>query len=185
MPREKRAQWSEENLRKALRAIRNGCSISQAAQQYQIPRTTLGLHHRKNNFIKRLGRKSVLTPEQENDLVARIHKLAEVGMPVTSKMVRKSVFHYATAMKIATPFSQTSKVAGRKWLSLFFARHPDVARRKAQQMNPARAQKMNRFIVNDYFTKLKAVITRLELFDKPGDIYNMDEKGCRLTSKLY
>lgn len=177
----KRALWSETNLVAALEAIASGSSISQAAIRYEIPRTTLGLHYRNQNSNKRLGRKSILSPDQEKDLVSRIHKLAEIGMPITSKMVRKSVFSYATAMNIENPFSTTSKLAGRKWLKLFFARHPDVSKRKAQQMNPARAQKMNPGIVNDYFAKLKAILTELELFDKPGNVYNMDEKGCRLT----
>ncbi|KAG5891635.1 hypothetical protein JTB14_001805 [Gonioctena quinquepunctata] len=48
-------------------------------------------------------------------------------------------------------------------------------------MNPARAQRMHRFIVNDYFMKLNAVFTKLGLFHKPGNVYNMDEKGCRRT----
>ncbi|XP_072395012.1 uncharacterized protein [Diabrotica undecimpunctata] len=48
-------------------------------------------------------------------------------------------------------------------------------------MNPARAQKMNPFIVKEYFKKLEEVFIKLELFDKPGNVYNMDEKGCRLT----
>lgn len=181
MPKEKRAQWSQENLTKALIAIRNGSNISDAAKTYGIPRTTLGLHYRGNKATKQLGRRSILTAEQECDLVNRIHRLAEVGMPVTSRIVRRSVFSYAAARNIPTPFSDSSKLAGRKWLKLFFNRHPDVAKRKAQQMNPARAQKMNPIIVTDYFNKLKETLEKLELFDKPGSVYNMDEKGCRLT----
>ncbi|KAK9679761.1 DDE superfamily endonuclease [Popillia japonica] len=183
MSKKRRAQWSEEALGEALEAIKAGTSINQASKYYAIPRTTttLGLHYRNKNPNKRIGRKSVLNQDQENDLVARIHKLAEIGMPVTSKVVRTSVFSYAAAMNIPTPFSRLSEAAGRKWLKLFFRRHPDVARRKAQHMNPARAQKMNRFIVNDYFSKLKDIFIKLELFDKPGNVYNMDEKGCRLT----
>ncbi|XP_072394980.1 uncharacterized protein [Diabrotica undecimpunctata] len=181
MPNRKRALWSKANLVAALEVIRAGSSITQASLRYEIPRTTLVLHYRSQNSVKRLGRKSILSFEQERDLVRRIHKLAEVGMPITSKIVRRSVFSYAKIMKIPDPFSDTSKLAGRKWLKIFFARHPDVARRKAQQMNPARAQKMNPFIVKDYFKKLEEVFIKLELFDKPGNVYNMDEKGCRLT----
>lgn len=177
----KRAQWSQESLDKALQSVRGGASISAASRTYNIPRTTLGLHYRTENFNKCLGRKTVLTPDQENDLVARIHRLADVGMPVTSRIVRRSVFAYVTERNLSHPFSEINKLAGRKWLALFLKRHPEVRRRRAQQMNPARAQKMNSFIVGDYFTKLKATLTKLKLFDKPGNIYNMDEKGCRLT----
>ena len=48
-------------------------------------------------------------------------------------------------------------------------------------MNPGRAAKLNPHIVKDYFDKLKAVMEEYELFDKPHCIFNMDEKGCRLT----
>lgn len=181
MSKLKRAQWTETDLRDALEAIRNGTSISQAAQRYSIPRTTLGLHKRKNNPQKRLGRKTILTFDQERDVVRRIHRLAEVGVPLTSKIVQKSVFSYAGKLHTTNPFCGSSGLAGRKWLRLFFARHPDVAKRKVQHLNPARSQKMNPFIVSDYFSKLKNIMSKLELFDKPENIYNVDEKGCRLT----
>lgn len=180
MPK-KRAEWSEEDLRLALQAIANGMSIKGAAKQYKIPRSTLGLHHRTQNPKRKLGRSPVLSVAQENDLVERIHRLAEVGMPITSKILMKSVFSYATTNHISNPFSKVSNRAGRKWLKLFLSRHPDVSRRRAQQMNMARAQKMNKPIVDDYFHKLGETIKKLKLFDKPGNIYNMDEKGCRLT----
>ena len=48
-------------------------------------------------------------------------------------------------------------------------------------MNPARAQKLNHFIVNDYFDKLERIFIEKNLFSAPQRIYNMDEKGCRLT----
>nr|CAH7743777.1 unnamed protein product [Callosobruchus chinensis] len=181
-PTARRTLWTEADLRSALLAISNGTSIKSSAKWYEIPRTTLGLHYRKQNFKRELGRSSVLSSEQENDLVTRIHRLSEVGMPITSKVLMKSVYTYVCENNIPNPFSKQSKCAGRKWLKLFLTRHPEVARRRAQQMNPVRVQKVNKHIVEDYFRKLKEVMENMELFDKPGNIlYNMDEKGCRLT----
>ena len=48
-------------------------------------------------------------------------------------------------------------------------------------MNPGRAIKLNKRIVEDYFDKLKVVMESNDFFSKPPCIYNMDEKGCRLT----
>lgn len=48
-------------------------------------------------------------------------------------------------------------------------------------MNPARSQKLNRFIVGDYFKKMKLVLVENNLKHAPHRIFNMDEKGCRLT----
>ncbi|XP_072378057.1 uncharacterized protein [Diabrotica undecimpunctata] len=71
--------------------------------------------------------------------------------------------------------------AGRKWLRLFLGRHPEVTRRKTQNLNPARASKLNKVIVTDYFEKLKVLMEELDVAGKPQNIYNIDEIGCRLT----
>ncbi|KAF2904651.1 hypothetical protein ILUMI_01535 [Ignelater luminosus] len=47
-------------------------------------------------------------------------------------------------------------------------------------LNPARAQKVNKDIVSDYFAKVKALLQKL-MIDRPQCIYNMDEKGCRIS----
>ncbi|KAK4877686.1 hypothetical protein RN001_010192 [Aquatica leii] len=57
----------------------------------------------------------------------------------------------------------------------------DIFCRRVQSMNTARAQKLNKFIVTDYFEKLKNVLLDLDLIDKSKRIYNVDEIGCRLT----
>jgi hypothetical protein len=43
------------------------------------------------------------------------------------------------------------------------------------------AQNLNRFIVKDLFDKLRELLQRLDTMDKPEQIYNVDEKGCRLS----
>ena len=62
----------------------------------------------------------------------------------------------------------------------FLGRNTEVAKRKSERMNPARAMKLNKFIVNDYFTKLRKVLVEMNLMTFPERIFNMDEKGCRL-----
>jgi hypothetical protein len=54
-----------------------------------------------------------------------------------------------------------------------------TATRKAQNLNPRRAQKLNCFIVTDCFAKLKQTMEKLEVMSEPECIYNVD-KGCRL-----
>ena len=49
-------------------------------------------------------------------------------------------------------------------------------------MNPGRAIKLSKHIVEDYFNKLKVVMESNDFFSKPHCIYNMDEKGCRLAT---
>lgn len=128
-----------------------------------------------------MGRKTVLDNEQEEELSRRIVRLAEVGYPLTNKILRKCVFTFCEENNLNHPFSTEKKMAGRSWIIGFLQRHPEISVRKAQSMNPARAQKLNKFIIKDYFDKLKTVLQELDLMDKPERIYNVDEKGCRLT----
>ena len=177
-----RSQWTEKNLQQALLAIQNGESKNSVSKRFNIPRRTLGRYERKNTNKKQtLGRKTVLSPENEAELVSRIIRLAEVGYPLTKRILRKCVFNYCEKTRLPHTFSQEKRLAGRYWLKAFLNRHPEITSRRAQNLNPARAQKLNRYIVKDYFDKLGKVLLEHDLMDKPERIYNVDEKGCRLT----
>lgn len=177
----KRALWTERTLQYALDSVRDGMSVLAASKLYKIPRRTLRNHIATGSRKKKLGSKSVLTPKQEKELCGRIFRLGEIGMPLTDKVLRRTVFTFAEQNNLSHRFNTDSQMAGRKWMKLFFRRHPDVAKRKAQSLNPARAQKVNRYIVADYFSKLKDVLLQRNLMNEPQRIYNIDEKGCRLT----
>lgn len=70
--------------------------------------------------------------------------------------------------------------AGKDWLTAFRNSHPRMSLRKSQNLNEARAQKLNPVIVNDYFEKLKSLLLELDIIDEPQTIFNMDEKGIGL-----
>ncbi|XP_046975196.1 uncharacterized protein LOC124541384 [Vanessa cardui] len=178
----KRAKWSEHQITCAVRAVqRNILSQREAARRYNIPRRTLRNHLKTGSMERKLGRAATLTPEQEDDLVSRIIRLAEVGMPLTPKLVRKQAYVFCKKNNIPNRFSDTTSTAGRKWLKLFLKRHPQLTRRKAQMMNPSRAQKLNKFIVSDHFDKLKNLREELHIENRPECLYNMDEKSCRIS----
>lgn len=51
-------------------------------------------------------------------------------------------------------------------------------------LNPARAQKLNKFIVEDHFKTIRGLLEANNLFGKPEPLFNMNEKGCRLNFRL-
>lgn len=178
----KRALWSQDDLVSAVRAVQRGIMSSYAAaERYKVPRRTIRNHLQSSILLKSLGRKPVLNPEQEADLVKRIIRYAEISLPVTPRILRRLVYKYCVLNNIKHNFDETAKRAGKDWYKAFMKRHPEISLRKAQFMNVARAQKLNKFIVGDHFDRLKKVYDKLELRDHPERIYNMDEKGCRLT----
>lgn len=182
-PKEKkRGLWTQEQLTNAVEAMKNGLSSYKAAKQFGVPRRTLRRLSTDDSASKgKLGKKPVLSDPDEKELVRRIHRLADVGMPLTPKCLRRSVYSYVSMKGLKHPFSLNESLAGKKWLRLFLQRHPDVAKRKAQNLNPARAQKLNRFIVNDHFKRLHDAMIETGVLDQPHRIFNIDEKGSRLT----
>ncbi|GFR77899.1 tigger transposable element-derived protein 1-like [Elysia marginata] len=147
----RRGSWSQQDLENAMRAINRGegISVREAAKHFGISRRTLRNHVSIGSVVKRLGRKSLMPAEEEQMLVNPILRFANVGLPLTAKMIQSYVFEYFKKNYLEHPF--TSNLAGEKWFRLFLNRHPELRYRKAQAMNPARAQKLNRFIVNDHY----------------------------------
>ena len=176
-----RANWTEGQLQEAFKAVQNGASQREAAIKYKIPRRTLRNHLCTGSQKKSLGRKTTLSSEQEQKLVSRIFRLSDIGMPITPKLLRAYAFEFVEANNINHCFNVNKKLAGRDWCNNFLRRYPKISCRRAQFMNPARAQKMNPFIVKDYFTKLEKLMSLHGFFNTPERLYNMDEKGVRLT----
>ncbi|KAI4455501.1 hypothetical protein MML48_9g00007999 [Holotrichia oblita] len=167
-----RSQWSSAQLKLAINATKKGLSTKADSQKYSISRRTL---------TRYLERKTVLDNEQEEELSRRIVRIAEVSYRLTHKILRKCVSTFCEENNLNHPFFTEKKMVGRFWIIGFLQRHQEISIRKAQSMNPARPQKLNKFIIKDYFDKLKTVLQELDLTDKSERIYNVDEKGCRLT----
>lgn len=177
-----RANWNDEMMEEALRLLKDGCSQRVVEQRTGIPRRTLRNHSKSGITKREIGRRPVLTIEQENSLEQRIIRLAKIGLPLTPKALRRSVYSFIKENKIELAQKKKNKqIVGKDWYSAFLKRHPRITKRKAQSMNPARSQKLNKFIVTDYFVKLNSVLEEFNLKHAPDRIFNMDEKGCRLT----
>lgn len=136
----KRALWSVENLVTAVRAVQRGVlSTYKAAERYKVPKRTIRNHLKGGSLKKLLGRKFILNEEQEADLVRRIIKFAEVGLPLTPQILRCLVYTFCEQNNIKHKSNATTKLAGKDWFKAFMKRNPTISKRKAQFMNLARA----------------------------------------------
>lgn len=83
----KKSLWTEENLKAAIIAVRLGSSSYNASKTYGIPRRTLRDYLISGEMAKQqLGRKSIFTKTQEADLIKRIIKFAELGIPLKASV---------------------------------------------------------------------------------------------------
>jgi hypothetical protein len=64
------------------------------------------------------------------------------------------VFTYCEKNIISNPFVKENAMVGHAWVEGFMHCNPITATHRAHNLNPGRAQILNRFIVNDYFTKI-------------------------------
>ncbi|XP_022910060.2 tigger transposable element-derived protein 1-like [Onthophagus taurus] len=176
-----RANWTSEMMEEALQLLQQGLSQREVERRSGIPRRTLRAHMQSGSTERSLGRKPILSKQQEEDLENRIIRLAEVGMPLTPKSLRRNIYSFIKANRINLKKKKNNQILGKDWFSAFQKRHPRLSKRRAQCMNPARTQKLNRFIVNDYFRKLRFTLEKNKMLHTPERIFNMDEKGCRLT----
>ncbi|KAJ8927293.1 hypothetical protein NQ314_020262 [Rhamnusium bicolor] len=166
-------------MENAMRAVERGMSQRKTSERFNVPRRTLRNHLKTGSNFRKLGRGSVLTKQQEKDLVTRMMRLAEVGYPVTLKIARHQVFRFCEANNIPHKFQIEKETAGKAWFKLLRKRNPELSIRKAQNMNPARAQKLNKYI---YFTKLESILNEIDLKNNPERIFNMDEKLMQVNS---
>lgn len=67
--RNKRALWDQKSLEKALKAVESGKSQREAAVLYRIPRRTLRNHLKSGSCERKMGRNSVLSKDEEVELV--------------------------------------------------------------------------------------------------------------------
>ncbi|GLV40061.1 hypothetical protein CBL_02946 [Carabus blaptoides fortunei] len=182
-----RAKWNEEEMQEALRLIEEGKSQRYVAHHRRIPRRTLRSNVKSGKFSRSLGRPPILTRQLEDELETKIIRFAERGFPLTPKVLRRSAYSFVEKQKIPNKFNQEKKVAGREWYRSFMKHHPNLSRRKAQNMNPARAQKLNKPIVEDYFKKLEVLFEKTGLKNNPQRCITWTKRAVDLlciTSKM-
>jgi transposase-like protein len=120
-----RAKWNEEEMQRAVDAVKNGQSLRAAARLFKVPRNTLRRHANNAGPVqKKLGRKPILTMGQELELRDLILEFERSLYGLTRSDVRELVFQYCEKNQILNPFSQGK--AGREWIDGFLKRHTDL-----------------------------------------------------------
>lgn len=110
----RRAEWTEEQLQRAITAIKNGeMGVNETSKTFGIPCTTLRRRNRTNNILKKtLGPSSVLGDSNERKIVMHIQKLQKRGFAPTRDDVRLMAFSLAEQMGIKHTFNKHTERAG-------------------------------------------------------------------------
>ncbi|KAJ4442423.1 hypothetical protein ANN_04009 [Periplaneta americana] len=185
----KRGDWSVQSMTEAVKYVQEGGSQKKASLLFNVPRQTLRRHlevfRNGGSIVKSLGRKTVLSDEQEKELVNILLDMEARLYGLTPMRVRYYVYQYCEANSIQHPFNRDKLRAGWDWLKGFLNRHPILAIRHPQGTSIQRAQGFNRAKVELFFENFHNV-----LYDEngkrlipPDQIYNCHESGYTVVHK--
>lgn len=183
----KYGKWEEENMERALAALRNGdLGLNAAAKQYSVPKATLKRHlDGKNCFAvegtKVVGSVSDLPPAVEEEICQHVLRLEECMFGMTPTDLRKLAFSVAEKNNIPHRFNREKKIAGKKWYYNFMRRHKDLSLRQPEATSIARATGFNRERVGEFFDILTKIVDDNKL--NATRIFNADETGLSTVQK--
>ena len=104
-----------------------------------------------------------------------------MGFGLTITDVRRMAYEFVQRNDIKESlFSDNKKIAGWDWYRAFMKRNPEITVRSAQSISCARAQCMNKPMVNAFFDMYEHEADLLNLRTSPQCIYNADETGLQL-----
>lgn len=168
--------YNEDALQRALADIQqNGTSVKKAAMMHGINRTTL-INHLKNAHTGKVGRPTLLTPNEEALLVHALTKLGDWGFGIDREAVQTIVMDFLKNCGRDMVFK--NQKPGIEWMTSFEARwKAELSRRVGQPLPASRAYACNSAVVDHFFEKLTATVERLDLAGKPQNIFNVDETG--------
>lgn len=169
-------------MREAVLAVkRKEMGLLKASKTFNVPRSTIKDYVKKTEeeleklLEVPLGRKPVLPSEIEDELVEYCLQMEVSFYGLTARDVKRMAFHLAMRNNIPHPFSNEKKSAGRKWLRLFFKRHPALSLRKPQPLSLARIRGFSRENVKKFFDILKPELELVKF--SPTRVFNVDETG--------
>lgn len=180
-----RRKWNKADMLNAVTAVQEKkLGYKRAARLYSVPRATLKDYVKSpqdaiEKLKTKLGRPSTLPPHVEDELKKYCLQMDSHFYGLTAGDLSRMAYELAIRNNLPNPFSKDTKKAGRKWIRLFFKRHPELSMRKPQNLSMARIQGFSKTNV-DYFFKILAPQLEKIQFDATR-VFNVDESGISVV----
>lgn len=178
-------QWKQDRMKGAIEEYRqvidNGGvpNMRLLARAWNVPKSTLQRRVKGNGQSEHtIGRKTIISIEDEVELKEMIIVLGKRGFPLRMGDIKQLAYQFATKKGIRG-FSTVQEKAGYKWLWDFLRRNRNLRIRKPEALSANRAAGFNPTVVNTWFKKYQDTIERLGLENVPDHIWNCDETGLQ------
>jgi hypothetical protein len=159
-------------------------SIRKAAEKYGVNHVSLS--RRVSGAVPvvcKPGPPTVLTAREEEILLKFVLDMADRGFGMTITDVRELAVRIVKQSGSERKCCFSGDKAGWDWYRGFKARHPQLALRKAEPMSAQRINNTTPEVIKDYFEKLAAILIRLEILNRPMQVFNADESGITCVHK--
>ena len=98
--------YTAEQLKVAVEEVKKGMKLTMASKRYNIPLTTLGDHARRGISKVGAGSPTILTENEEKEIVVSVQVLQEIGFGLTKELVGVVVRDYLKDQPYASQFSK-------------------------------------------------------------------------------
>jgi hypothetical protein len=167
----KTINWTDATLKQATDAITyQKMKVRVVVCTFGIPTSSLMDHLYDKVMERKRGAKTMLSQEEEGNLLDYYFKMQNFGHTLTSGQLRLKVA--MTTQTRETPWNANG-VLGKSWLRSFKLRHPDLVSRKSQPLEMGKARGL---------CPISGVIIYYNLHEiygtfnySPSNIWNCDE----------
>ncbi|CAF4156937.1 unnamed protein product [Adineta steineri] len=166
-------KYFTEKLQQAIKAYSDGSMSSvEAAEHCGVPQSTVRNHKRQPAMKIGSGRPFLLSKTDEEYLVELLLSLERMNIRLTKNKVLKIAEEFIKNLK------QSEQQLGRHWFEDFMKRNKDKIKFiKEQKLERSRKEGLTDEIRKGWFDTVFTVMQQLNLFDKPAQVYNVDECG--------
>ena len=170
-------RWDPDTLRKACETVNEGMSIRRAAEEFNVPRSTLHDHITGKVLTgTKSGPRAYLTIDEEEELVSFLTGSSTLGYSRTVKQVIDIVQEIVDKKGINVTVSAN-------WWKSFKTRHKDIVLRTPETLTHSRIVGASPAQLEAYFDLLEKTISSYDLVEHPCLIFNLDESGFPLNPK--
>lgn len=166
--------YDVETLDKAVNAVlKTNISIRQAAEQFQVPKSTISDNlkaHKSNKIIKNPGTPTALNTDQEEKLVQGLLICSEWGFPLKCRDIQLVVKSFLDRLGKSHRACFVNNIPGKDWINSFLRRHQHLTLRFGENIKRVRAG-VTKTTLQLYFNNINNILKDVP----PTNIFNYDE----------
>lgn len=185
--------FSQQQLEKAVEAVKSGMSLRKAQDKFGVPRCSIN-RKIKGKHSGKVGRPYVLSDMDQKKLATCVSAAGDWGFPLTLYDIRLIVKVYLDRCGKREPRFK-GNLPGREFVMSFLQRHKNILSNKMCQNIKRSRAKVDQETINQYFDELNTSMADVpphliinydetNITDDPGRKKVVVRRGCRHPERI-